>query len=812
MFRPIVRVAVAFATGIALGRWSALSAWGWLALSGACAAAAGCSLAVRRSAAVPMLLGTLGAGALWFTLHVDPPAAEVLTALLGQDVTVTGTVARLPQISEDRTRAVISVERVTAGGRSLPAYGLISISLPTSRTITYGDRILVSGRLVRPPPAGNPGEFSFRDYLAARGIAAVLYPRRGNLARPVRTGVGTLRSGSDELAGSYGARVIGTGPTNPVLASADAVRRRMTAFFQTALPGRKGALMASLLLGDDGAISPQTRDDFARSGLLHVLVVSGAQVGLVLGSVLWLGRALRAPPGLGAGVAGATTVFFALMAGWVPSVARAAVMALAGLAASMLRRNRDAHAALALAALALLLSQPLLLFDAGFQLSFAATWALVYVAPALAAPLSALPPSARSLIAMTASAQIAVAPLLAYHFLQVSLAGFIANLIVVPLVALLVPAGFVVALVGAVLPALAAPAAALLGPPADAVWWVAALFAHAPLAAVPVAAPSLAEMLIFYGLIVAAVEWRQGRLRISKASALATAAGVAAFALWANVLAAASPARLVVTFLDVGQGDAIVVQAPSGRAVLIDGGGEVEGHLTGFNIGARRVVPALRRMRLRSIDVVILTHPHEDHVGGLIAILQNFPVGLVLDPAYAHDAPSYPLFLRMIESRHVPYRLARRGQRLDLGVGTAAAILNPPEPLLIGSGSDVNNNSIVARIVYGTIGVLLTGDVEAMTEERLVHDGDDLRSTVLKVAHHGSVTSSTPEFLAAVDPRVAVISVGAMNPFGHPHRATLDALQAAGAEVYRTDLDGAVTVTSDGARLWVQAVRRTAGR
>lgn len=811
MFRPIVCVAIAFATGIALGRWSSLSAWGWLALSGACAVAAAYSLAMRRSAAVPMLLGTLMAGALWFTLHADPPAAEVLTALLGQDVTVTGTVARPPQISEDRTRAVISVERVTAGGRSSPAYGLVSVSLRTS-AIKYGDRILVSGRLVRPPPVGNPGEFSFRDYLAARGIAAVLYPRRGSPARPVRTGVATLRSASDELAGSYGARVIGKGWANPVLAAADAVRRRMTAFFQTALPGRRGALMASLLLGDDGAISPQAKDDFSRSGLLHVLVVSGAQVGLVLGSVLWLGRALRAPPGLSAGVAGATIVFFALMAGWVPSVARAAVMALAGLTAPMLRRNRDAYAALALAALALLLSQPLLLFDAGFQLSFAATWALVYIAPALAVPLNALPPSARSLIAMTASAQIAVAPLLAYHFLQVSLAGFIANLIVIPLVALLVPAGFVVALVGAVLPALAAPAAVFLGPPADAVWWVAALFAHAPLAAVPVAAPSLPEMLIFYGLIVAAVEWRQGRLRVSKVSALAAAAAVAAFALWANVLAAASPARLVVTFLDVGQGDAIVVQAPSGRAVLVDGGGEVEGHLTGYDVGARRVVPALRRLHLRSIDIVILTHPHEDHVGGLVAVLRAFAVGMVLDGGIAHPAPSYERFLRLIEARHVQYRLARRGQRLDLGGGAVAAILNPPEPPVTGSGSDVNMNSVVARLMYGTVGMLLTGDIEALTEERLVHDGDDLHSLVLKVAHHGSMTSSTPGFLAAVAPRVAVISVGAVNPFGHPHRATLDALQAVGAEVYRTDLDGAVTVASDGVRLWVQVVRRAADR
>jgi len=783
VFRPIVWVAGAFAAGIALGHWSALSVWAWLALSAA--AAAGCLMA-RRSAAVPVFVGALTAGALWLTLHSDPPAAGSLTALWGHDVTVVGTVARPPQIGDDRTRVVLSVERVAAGGEASPAYGLIAVSFRGSRAMRYGDRVSLSGRLVRPPPAGNPGEFSFRDYLAARGIVAVLYPRRGS---PVH--------------------VIGTASVNPVLAAADAVRRRMTGFFRAALPGRRGALMASLLLGDDGAIGPQARDDFARSGLLHVLVVSGAQVGLVLGSVLWAGRALRTPAGLSAGVAGAVTIFFALMAGWVPSVARAAVMALAGLAAPLLRRTRDAYAALALAALVLLWAQPLLLFDAGFQLSFAATWALVYVAPALASHLSVLPPAVRSLLTMTAAAQIAVAPVLAYHFLQVSLAGFIANLIVLPLVAVLVPAGFAAGLVGAVLPALAAPAAALLGPPADAVWWTAGFFARVPLAAVSVSPPSPVEMLLFYGLLVAAVEHLRGRLRASKTSACAAAAVVAACALWANVLAAASPAQLVITFLDVGQGDAIVVQAPSGRTVLVDGGGEVEGHLTGYDIGTRRVVPALRRLRLRSIDIVILTHPHEDHVGGLVAVLRTFSVGLVLDSGVPHPAPSYERFLRLVDARHLPYRLARRGQRLDLGTGAVAVILNPPEPPVTGTGADVNINSVVARLVYGTVAVLLTGDIEAMTEERLLRDRDELASAVLKVAHHGSKTSSTSAFLEAVSPRAAVISVGTMNPFGHPHRVTLDALQAVGASVYRTDLDGAVTITSDGARVWIRTVRRS---
>jgi len=769
MLPPIVWIAAAFAAGIALGRGSVLSAWTWLAASSAAAAAGIWCLDIRRSAVVPLLAGTLAAGALWATLHADPVAAPALTGTLGTDVTLTGLVTRLPQGGEDRSRVVMSVDHINSDGRSESAYGLVLVTIPGTSTIRYGDRIAASGRLVRPPPAGNPGEFSYRDYLITRGIAATLYPHR-----------------------HAGVRKIGRGRVNPVLAAADVVRRRMTSFLQTALPGRRGALMTSLLLGDDGAIGPQARDDFARSGLLHVLVVSGAQVGLVLGSVLWLGRAL--------------------MTGWVPSVARAAIMALIGLAAPLLRRGQDARAALAFAALALLVSQPLLLFDAGFQLSFAATWGLVYVAPVLATRLSALPRAFRSLFSMTAAAQIAVVPLLAYHFLQISVAGFVANLAVVPLVALLVPAGFAVAAVGAVAPAIGTLLAPVLGPPADAVWWAAAFCARLPLSAVPVGPPSLLEIVAFYAAAVVIVESLQGRLRVARPAMAAVVSTTAALVLWIQVLAAAAPPQLVVTFLDVGQGDSIVIQGPSGRAVLVDGGGEVEGHLTGYDIGARRVVPALRRLRLRGIDILLLSHPHEDHVGGLVAVLQNFPVGLVLDSGFVHPAPSYPRFLRLVEEKQVPYRLARRGQLLDLGGGAAAVLLNPREPLVIGSGSDVHANSVVARLVYGAASVLLTGDIEALTEAILLSEGTDLRSTVLKVAHHGSATSSTPVFLEAVAPRVAVISVGAMNPFGHPHRATLDALHAVGAVVYRTDVHGAVTVSTDGTQLWVRTVRDAGDR
>lgn len=784
MFRPIVGVAFAFAAGIAAARGGPFATGAWLLGGLAACGAAGVLLLAGRSAAVPLLGAVVCAGALLYLHDARPPPDDPFIALDGRRVTLTGVVAQPPQVRGPRTRLVVAAQEIRAGEETRRVSGRVQVSVRGDPDGRYGDRVRVSGRLARPPTPGNPGEFSFRDHLTAQGIRTTLVLRRGD-----------------------GLRVLERGRGHPLLAAVSALRGRIAAFFASALPGDRGALLLSLLLGDDGAIGPELRTAFTRAGLLHVLVVSGAQVGLVLATAVWLARLLHAPPWV-TGVAGASAVaVFALMAGWVPSVARATVMAILAAAAVAGPRRYDVAAAMALAAIALLASSPLLLFDAGFQLSFVATWALVYVAPVLRTRLGRLPRPVATLIAMSVAAQTAVMPILAYHFQQVQLAGFAANLVVVPLVAALVPGGFAVAMVGLTVPALGTLLAWPLGLLTGAVALLARAFAAVPGASIPVFPPPAAAAIGAYGLLVFVVEVLRGRLRPRRAQVAAAALAVVAAFVWGRVLEGAGPGRLSIVMLDVGQGDAIVVRGPSGRTVLIDGGGEVEGHLTGYDVGERRVVPALRRLRIRALDVVILSHPHEDHAGGLVAVLQNFRVGLVLDSGLPHPAPSYARFRQLVGSRGIPYRLARRGQRLDLGDGVVLTVLLPEEPLITGSGADANLNSVVVRLTFHRVAVLLTGDMEALNESQLLELGDEVRSAVLKVAHHGSDTGTTAAFVDAVRPSVALISAGRLNPFGHPHAATLAILEDGDTHVYRTDRDGAITVETDGARLAVRTAR-----
>jgi competence protein ComEC len=254
--------------------------------------------------------------------------------------------------------------------------------------------------------------------------------------------------------------------------------------------------------------------------------------------------------------------------------------------------------------------------------------------------------------------------------------------------------------------------------------------------------------------------------------------------------------RVRVDFIDVGQGDAALITSPTGKTVLIDGGPhEASDALVAF-LYARHVGP---------LDLIVLTHRHADHLGGLPAVVERIGTRLFLDAPTPHPGKEREHLMRALDRARVPVRDATPGRTIDLGAGATLTLLSPPEPPIVGSRSDVNANSVVARLDFGATRFLFMGDAETPTERWLMSAHADVRAQVLKVAHHGSRFSSTARFLAAVRPEIAVVSVGAINDYHHPAPGTLRRLESAGARVLRTDLDGTVTIESDGRKLAVRA-------
>jgi competence protein ComEC len=292
-------------------------------------------------------------------------------------------------------------------------------------------------------------------------------------------------------------------------------------------------------------------------------------------------------------------------------------------------------------------------------------------------------------------------------------------------------------------------------------------------------------------------------LSLSKASSFARRLLLASALLGAALLRsipASAAGTLRVDFIDVGQGDAALVTSSTGKTVLIDGGPH----------SSARALTEFLRAHVRGhapLDLILLTHRHEDHLGGLPEVVREIGARRFVDAPVPHAQKGYTALMQALDARGAQVQAATRGRTIDLGDGATLTLLGPPEPLISGSHSDVNANSVVARLTYREFSVLFAGDAEAPTETWLLTSGATLRSVVLKVAHHGSRYASATPFLQAVGARIAVVSVGEGNRYRHPASATLSRLARTGATVYRTDMDGDVTIESDGSSVRVQTAR-----
>ena len=257
--------------------------------------------------------------------------------------------------------------------------------------------------------------------------------------------------------------------------------------------------------------------------------------------------------------------------------------------------------------------------------------------------------------------------------------------------------------------------------------------------------------------------------------------------------------KLHVSFLDVGQGDAILIQTPGHQNILIDGGPDPQR----INLELSKKLPFWDR----TIDLMISTQPQADHITGLVEVLQRYKVKQVLEPGVSYNSSVYQEWLQLVKEKQITYNTARAGLELDLGEGIKIEVLNPPAELLQGTSHDVDNNGVVIKLSWGKVSFLFTADIREEAEFELIGQRANFRSTVLKVAHHGSKTSTSPQFLAVVDPGVAVISVGANNPFGHPGPEVVERLidRLGEEKVYRTDEDGAIEFITDGEKLWVKS-------
>ena len=728
------------------------------------------------------------------------PTGDELQSYIGQGtVEIAGVVAEEPEPRNSSTNLRLSAREINVDGEWREVSGSALVRSTRFPVYHYGDMLQVRGELEEPEEPRQPGDFDYRAYLAREGIYSIIY-----------------YPGVEFREGGHG--------TKPLQWLYD-FRSRMSESLETSLSEPQASVAQAVVLGIRSDISPSVYEDFRDSGTAHILAISGLHMAIIAGILLSVSVSLfgRQRPTYFV-VTLCALWAYALLAGMSPSVMRAAIMVSLFLFAIYLGRQRSVMTALAFAAAVMVAINPQILWQVSFQLSFVAVTGIVLLAPIFQGwgARTRAPNVVVDSFSVTLAAILATFPLIAHYFGYVSLVGLPATFLVLPALPAIIVLSALVGLVGL----FAQVVAQVIG-------WVAwlflgymtgvvGLFAALPYSSWEVGGMDTYLVWLYYGLFLVALWLGTRRMRLFSdiGSAAKGAVGrlgsiprrlparwvifpllVIAILVWAAAIIAPSGGKLSVSILDVGQGDAILITTPSNQHILVDGGPSPE-QVT-HELGER--LPFWDR----SIDLVVLTHAHDDHVTGLVEVLRRYHVGEVLEPCFPHTSSAYAEWLGLIEEKGIECTCAQPGQQIDLGDGAIMEVLNPPREFLEGTDSDLDNNGMVLRLSMGDISFLLTADLYADGERYLLDQGVEFRSTVLKVAHHGSDTSTTPGFLAAVAPQVAVISAGAENPFGHPSSEVMERLDERLDEnyIYLTSEDGTITFTTDGERLWVETER-----
>lgn len=632
------------------------------------------------------------------------------------------------------------------------------LELPASeRAPPQGAVLELVARVVAPEPGGD-GSFDEEAYLRRLGMHVV------------------LRASGYRAVGRRGG-IAGLG---------DRLRAALSASIAPGLEGERAALVAGIVLGEDEGLDDELRDRFRASGLYHLLAVSGQNVAYVVAGVLLLSW-IAGVPRLAAQLAAVAAILgYVLAVGWQPSVVRAGVAGVLASVAWVAARPRDRWYFMLLGAAVLLAWNPYALLDPGFQLSFAAVAAIFVVVPLFETRLEGypVPRALASVVAVSAAAGLATAPITWFHFGAIPVLSVFANALAAPVVAPILAFGLGAAALGTFLPGAALALAWVNGHLVAYLAACARLVGSIPFAQVgsPLALAVIAAVL---GLLVALVRCPRPWRTPIVVAATALAGTGAAWALWPAGPALPPPTGFRLTFLDVGQGDAVLLQVPEG-AVLVDQGPP-----------EARVGGLLRGLGVRRLDLLVITHPARDHAGGAAEVLRGTRVAGMLYPRQAGSSRREEA-LELAADRSVRVLDARAGQRYTLG-RLVLRVLWPAGPGV--PGQDPNERAVVILATYGSIDALLTADAESDITGRLALP----RVEILKVAHHGSSDDGLPALLERLRPRVAVISVGAGNDYGHPTPSTLAALaDAPSLRLFRTDRDGTVSVESDGRGIGVR--------
>lgn len=714
----------------------------------------------------------------WLSPETAP--YSIRTKASDRPITIEGVISARPSVAPEGSRLTVQVEGVIRGEQSETASGFLLLNVSEGDvSLIRGDRIRFISRISVPRRLGLPGEFDYSRYLAFQGITAtahVVSQREIVLIRAAA--VESWQRTNDRIARHLGDAIRGSIPDE-----------------------RISSVLTALLIGDQRRIPRDLADAYTRAGVNHILSISGFHVGIIVAFMtmlaIWFLTRFEYPAlhwnirRTAVLIAVPAMLAYLLLTGSAPATARSVIMLTVFAVALFAERERDSINTLLLAAFFLVAINPPTLFDVSFQLSFLSLWGILVAVPLIMRHTAVIgSPSMRGVIqfiaASVAASFVTLLPVL-FIFKVASLNGILTNFLIVPLLGYgAVLTGFIALPLVTLLPTLAPlllwPAASLVAVSNQFIMWCTSL-----------------PVLTFYGitgwdmlfflLFMTCMTFLRSKILLPVSAVL-----IPVTAIYLHT-ATAADGRLHITMLSVGQAESMLVQLPDGSTLLVDGGGYLNESVNDF--GQRVLAPALGALHIGRIDRMIATHDHPDHSGGLPFVIKNFTVG-----EFWSGAEVSAVILSELKKSGVPQRTLAAGDVITLPGPVVVTVLSPAGSERVSAGSDessVNEQSLVFRLSYGDFSMIFCADAGFGAEQRMLAGRHDLKSTVLKVGHHGSRYSTSEKFLERVRPRLALISAGAGNRFGLPSARTVDLLRLKGVPLYRTDRDGSIEVVTDGA-------------
>ncbi len=709
-----------------------------------------------------------------------------------EEITAVATIVGNPKEKEYKTTYKIKVESVNGNREYKNTYLQLEIKKANDGiTYKYGQKLLIAGTFKEADGKRNNSGFDYKEYLKINKMHGIITAKQESI------------------------KVLKEKNLNIILININKCSNKIKENANKLFDKNEANLLSGILIGDKEGIEKEVQENFRDSNLSHMLAVSGAHVSYVILGITYALKKVKVNKLWSNMITIVTLCCFIFLTGASPSVIRACIMAIYIIIGHMMHRKTKLISSVSLSLLIILILNPYKLFDIGLQLSYGGTIGIILFSGVLAKKaklnnllegfVNKLKYRVKQLIVVCVSANLIIFPIIAAHYSTMSLTFVISNICAGPILGVIIILGFITIFVSFISIDIAKPFALILNIFIQILMYITKICSSLPFSKIYIKTPSLSQIIIYYMILIFIYyicKIRKKKRRLIHRKLLRTVQNKKVQKLFIIVIILiftsmqilkCLPSDLTIYFIDVGQGDSTLIVTPNHKTILIDGGGtEFE---SDFDIGKQTLLPEILGQRITKIDYLLISHFDSDHVGGLLTVLESLKVKNAIISRQIEESGNYKKFLKIVKDRKINVMIVKKDDEIYIEKNLKIDVLWPKREQI--TDNVLNNNSIVAKVIYNNFSILFTGDIEKVAEENIIReykDTNSLTSNIIKIAHHGSKTSSTEGFLNLVNPKIALIGVGRDNKFGHPNEETIQKLKNMNVKIYRTDEMGEITI------------------